>query len=134
MPGALPLLQGAIQVVPLDGGGEERLFRISGLDDPDGGTPLAVAEVVFGMIGDRFVVASSEEGAREAASMDVQAVDGARGAAVGYADLRTFEADGLRDAVGVETVPLGELVTELEASTEALEGRLRIDVPGGLGG
>lgn len=133
MPGALPLLQGAIQVVPVEGGDGEQLYRVTGLDDPDqGGTPLAVGEVVFGMIGDRFVVASSERGAREAASMEVERVDDARGAAIGWADLGSFPAEELHLLTGVETVPLGELVTELEASTEGLEGRARIDVPGGL--
>jgi hypothetical protein len=135
IPGALPLLQGAIQVAPLEGGpAEERLFRITGLDEttPDGRAFNGPPAVVFGMIGERFVVASGEDRAREAAAMEVEPVPGAKGAAVAYADLGAFSPDALASTLGVRTVPLGELVAELEASTEGLEGRMRIYVPGGL--
>jgi hypothetical protein len=87
---------------------------------------------VFGMIGDRFVVASDERRAHEVAEMETEPADDAEGAAAAWADLSTFDAEALNSAAGLGTAPLGQLVASLEASTEGLEGRLRIDVPGGL--
>jgi hypothetical protein len=115
------------------GGGLRGLYRVTGLEGfAPGGRPLPGDAVVFGMVGDRFVVGSSERQAREAAAMDVEAVDGAKGAAASYADFSKFPGEALANALGIATVPLGEMVAELEASTEGLEGRLRVEVPGGL--
>jgi hypothetical protein len=126
VPGALPALGDGIGVKRLPG---EDLYEITGLDDPGSGDPsFAVPSVVFGMIGDRFVVATDERRARAAAQMEVSDVDDAHGAAVARADFSTWDSDPL----GGETVPLGEAVGELEASREGLEARLRVDVPGGL--
>jgi hypothetical protein len=133
VPGALDALSAAIKVVPLGGDDdEELLFRIDGLNESAAGEPAFAGpgQIVFGMIGDRFVVASDERRAREAAEMETEQPDGAEGAAAAWADLSTFDADD----IGLETAPLGELVGSLEASTEGLEGRLRIEVPGGLDG
>jgi uncharacterized protein DUF3352 len=124
VPGALPLLQsGDIGVRRLSG---TDLYELTGLDEGD--VQFQVPQVVFGMIDDRFVVASSLDRARQVAEMDVSDVDDASGGAVARADFSTWDSDPL----GIETVPLGEGVGELEASTEGLEGSLTIDVPGGL--
>ena len=137
VPGALPALLGDIAVRPLgDAGGDEQLYEITGLDDePEepSDRPFAVPAVVFGMIGDRFVVATSAQRARAVAEMDVSDVDDAEGAAVARADLATWARDSLTAALGVQMVPLGEATAELEASLEGLEGRLRVKVPDGLG-
>jgi hypothetical protein len=136
VPGALDALSAAIKVVPLGtGSDEELLFRIDGLDEPgpDGEPPFAgTGEVVFGMIGDRFVVGSGEQRARQAGELEVEGLDGARGAAAAWADLSTIPREELTRFMLFDTVPLGELVGELEASTEGLEVRLRVEVPGGL--
>jgi hypothetical protein len=105
----------------------------SDADRPDSEPPFAgTGEVVFGMIGDRFVVGSGEQRARQAAELEAEALDGARGAAAAWADLSTIPREALTRVILFDTVPLGELLAELEASTEGLEGRLRVEVPGGL--
>ena len=92
VPGALPALVGDIAVRPLGGAsGDEQLYEITGLQDDDENRDFAVPSVVFGMIGDRFVVATDAERARAAAQMEVSDVDDARGAA--------RRARGLRDLV-----------------------------------
>ena len=135
VPGALDALSAAIKVVPLGGGDDEQLlFRIDGLDEPgpDGRSFGGTGQVVFGMIGERFVVGSGERRAREAGELDVSDVDGAQGAGVAWADLSTIEPETLSRLILFQGKPLGELVGELEASTDGLEGRLRVEVPGGL--
>ena len=87
--------------------------------------------VVFGMIGDRFVVGTDESQARTVAKMDVSEVEDARGAAVLRADLGTWSERTLQE-IGVKTLPLGKMTGGLEASLDGIEGRLRIAVPDGL--
>jgi hypothetical protein len=135
VPGTLPALTQGIEVQSVPGGEDELLFRLAGLDEPGpGGEPpfAGPGEVVFGMIADRFVVASDEQRARTVSEMDVAAIEDAQGAAVARADFGTWSREAVDDASSVGTVPLGEAVGELEASTDGLEGRLRIEVPGGL--
>jgi hypothetical protein len=84
------------------------------------------------MIGDRFVVATDAARARAAARMEVSDVDDAHGAAVARADFGTWSRETLANAIGLETVPLGEATGELEASLEGIEGRLHVKVPDGL--
>jgi hypothetical protein len=129
VPGALPLLQDGIGVRQLPGGD---LYELTGLDDDGAGPTFAVPSVVFGLIGDRFVVATDERRARSVAEMDVSEVEGANGAAVARADIGSWSRAVLEESVGVPTVPLGALTGALQASTEGVEGRLRIAVPGGL--
>ena len=123
VPGALPLLQDGIGVRPLGGD----LYEIAGLDE--GASAFnGPGTIIFGLIDDRFVVATDPERARAAAELDVSEVDDAEGAAVGRTDLSTWP----EPPFGVPTRPLGEAVSELEASTEGLDGRVRIEVPDGL--
>jgi hypothetical protein len=68
----------------------------------------------------------------QAAELEVGGLEGARGAAAAWADLSTIPREALTRFTLFETAPLGELLAELEASTEGLEGRLRVEVPGGL--
>jgi hypothetical protein len=130
VPGALPLLDG-IQVQRTNHG----LYEITGLDEERrGGPEFAVPSVVFGMVGDRFVVATDESRAHQVATMDVSDVPDAHGAAVARADLSTVFTGGTvaEDTFPVRPVELGRATGELEAATDGIEGRLRIEVPGGL--
>jgi hypothetical protein len=129
VPGALPLLQDGIGVRPVPG--EADLYEITGLDDARRGPRFAVPSVVFGMIGDRFVVATDAQRAREVAEMDVSEVEDAQGAAVARADLGSWSAEQLGD-LGVATVPLGRMTGSLEASLDGIRGHARIEVPDGL--
>jgi hypothetical protein len=125
VPGALPLLQGGdIDVQRLPG---TDLYELTGLDQ--GTYRFTVPKVVFGLLDDRFVVASELSRARQAVAMDVSGVDDAHGAAVARADFSTWDADEL----GLDALKLGTGVGELEADTDGVDARLRIEVPGGLG-
>jgi hypothetical protein len=128
VPGALPALRAGIDVERLPGGD---LYEITGLDDESEGPEFAVPSVVFGMIGDRFVVGTDENQARTVAKMDVSEVDDARGAAVVRADLGSWWQRAF-DEIGVKTLPFGQMTGGLEASRNGIEGRLRIAVPDGL--
>jgi hypothetical protein len=71
-PGAL-LAQ--IGVQPLGGGDpEEQLYEVGGLRDAEPGEPVFPGpdRVIFGMIGDDFVVGSDRQAAREAADLETQ--------------------------------------------------------------
>jgi hypothetical protein len=127
VPGALPLLQDGIGVRRLGGD----LYEITGLDDEGSGPEFAVPSVVFGLIGDRFVVATDARRARAAAEMELSEVEDAEGAAVARADLSTFPRARLLEA-GIELAPLGLMTGGLSASLEGIRGRVRIEVPGGL--
>ena len=127
-PGVLGALQDGIGVRRLEAGAGEQLYRISGLEESGAGFPGPGA-VVFGMIGDRFVVATDEQRARAVAAMEVSPVPGAEGTGVARADLSTWSEEALASVLGVRTVPLGEVVGELEASVERVEARLRVAIP-----
>jgi hypothetical protein len=81
--------------------------------------------MVFGLVGDVFVVASDEERARAIADAETTSVEGARGAGVLRADLRRLAA-GLGAAQFA--AGFGEVVASLEASEERLRGRVRIEL------
>lgn len=131
VPGALPALGGGIEVRPVSR--EPDLYEITGLDTERLGEPeFAVPSVVFGMIGDRFVVATTLGEARRVADMDVSEVDGARGAAVLRTDLGSWARDQLERAFGVKTLPMREVTGDLQASLDGIEGRLRVEIPDGL--
>jgi hypothetical protein len=127
VPGALPLLQGGIDVQRLEGD----LYEISGLAEGDQAF-AGPGTIVFGLLDDRFVVATDLERARAAAELEVSEVDDAEGAAVGRTDLSSWGNAWLERELGLPIRRLGEATGALEASTEGLEGELRIAVPDGL--
>jgi hypothetical protein len=131
VPGALPALGGDIEVRPVSG--EPDLYEIGGLDTPRaGGRPFAVPRVIFGMIDDRFVVATTIGEAHRVAEMDVSDVDGAQGAAVLRTDLGSWAHDQLERQLDVKTLPMGDVTGDLEAALDGIEGRLCVEIPDGL--
>jgi hypothetical protein len=68
-PGSLALLA-QVGVTPVPGGDDEQLYEVEGLD-PQGFQP-GPDRVVYGLIGDAFVVASSEALAREVAALPTE--------------------------------------------------------------
>jgi hypothetical protein len=112
-PGALGLLA-AVDVRRLAGGGSEQLYEITGLDEggPD--------RVVYGLVGDAFVVASSAELAREVAAMRTEPADEA-------ATRLRADVAPLLERAGAwlgddEARVIGELVEGAEASASAEDG------------
>jgi Protein of unknown function (DUF3352) len=97
------------------------LYRISGL------TGDGPAELHLGLIGDLFVVASDEQRAREIASADTKPAEGAQGAGVLRADLAKISRD-LGDFLFLFPLEGKELVASLEASTNELRARVRIEL------
>lgn len=112
--------------------GERALYRMGNLDrDPSGGGQTGVGpdEIVFGLIGDAFVVASDEGQAHAAARQQTAPVPGARGASV-----MRWRANGpLRGlaerALGVDPGPRAEMTGSVQASRERLRARARLRMP-----
>jgi hypothetical protein len=102
---------------------EGDLWRVTGLEGegPD--------ELWFGVLDDVFVVASTEELARQVATEETVEVEGARGAGVLRVDLSRAPQDRLEELDLDDFGPLGELVAWLEASEERLRGQVRVEVP-----
>jgi hypothetical protein len=116
-PGAFGLLA-AVHVSRLSTSGSEQLYEIRGLD-PHGGRP-GPDRVVYGLVGDAFVVASSAELAREVAAMAPQPA--------GEAATRIrADVPALLEGAGIvlgddETRVLRGLVDGIEASASAQDG------------
>jgi hypothetical protein len=71
-PSAFGLLA-QVGVTPIPGGADEQLYEVDGLD-PDNSEP-GPDRVVYGLVGDAFVVASSEALAREVATLPTEPAD-----------------------------------------------------------
>ena len=97
------------------------LYRISGL------TGDGPAELHLGLIGDVFVVASDEQRAREIAAADTEPAEGAQGAGVLRADLAKISRD-LGNFLFLFPLEGKELVASLEASTDEVRARVRIEL------
>jgi hypothetical protein len=109
-----------IVVTPFDGDDEaqadEALYEVSGLDDPSVRTRLpGVSRVVFGMIGDDFVVGSDREMARSAATVETETLDGEAASAL---RIPVERALGLQVGGG-SADQFGALFTELEVTFAA---------------
>jgi hypothetical protein len=102
---------------------EGDLWRVTGLEGegPD--------ELWFGVLDDVFVVASTEELARQVATEETVEVEGARGAGVLRVDLSRALPESLEALDLDDFGRLGELVAWLEASEDRLRGQVRVEVP-----
>lgn len=97
-------------------------YRVSGLTGD--GPPV----LVFGLVGDVFVVASDERRARAIARADAQPADGLRGASVTSSDAAPL-LRLIADFIPLPPDLLDRVSGSFEASRERLRGRLRINLP-----
>ena len=116
-PSAFALLA-QVGVSRLPDTGADALYEVSGLDE--GGRLPGPDRVVYGIVGDAFVVASSPELAREVAAMETEA---APEAATRLRALVPEVAAGLADRLGLGDAELLRAVVErAEASASAEDG------------
>jgi hypothetical protein len=99
---------------------EDGLYRITGL------TGDGPSELHLGLIDDLFVVASSEQLAREIAEAETAEAEGAVGAGVARINLSAVEDE--IDAFGFLPITGKQLVASLEAATDELRARVRVEL------
>ena len=109
--------------------GPGQLYRVSGLrhgrpppQNPDAVPPA----VVFGLVDEVFVVASDERRARAAARAPASPAAGLSGASVTTANLGRMRR-ALKDYIGFDLGPMGQMTGELTASQERLQGKLSLE-------
>jgi hypothetical protein len=102
---------------------EGDLWRATGLEGegPD--------ELWFGVLGDVFVVASTEDLARQVATEETVELEGAQGAGVLRVDLSRTPRPALEELGLDDFGRLGELVAWVEAGEERLRGQVRVELP-----
>ncbi|HEX8207665.1 MAG TPA: hypothetical protein VF587_16495 [Solirubrobacteraceae bacterium] len=125
-----PSFAGLAQIVvkPFeDGKPEETLYRASGLHD-ELATPSD--EVVFGMIGDTFVVGSDEEMARGAAELSGERLDEPAASAIRipFGPFAGMGEIGTSDEERAVLELLNEIRVSISADRSALKARGRLDV------
>jgi hypothetical protein len=120
-PDILPLQQSSIRVTPpAQPGG---FWHVTGIE---GEGPSALS---FGVVGSRFVVASSDELARQVATEPARSVPGAHGGAVLRVDLSQTPREQLERANLTALQPLGELVAWVRASVKRVRGQVGLELP-----
>ena len=127
-PGAL-LAQ--IGVNPLAGGeAEEQLYEVSGLRDAQPGEAVFPGpdSVVFGMIGDHFVVGSDRGAAREAATLGTEAAGEEASSALSVAPETLAVLVGSGDAADVLRATFGEIEISFAAEPSVTKARLSVPV------
>jgi hypothetical protein len=125
-PGAL-LAQ--IGVNPLAGGGaEEQLYEVSGLREAEQGPAVFPGpdSVVFGMIGDDFVVGSDTQAAREAAELETEAAGDDAASALSIAPETLAGLVGSGTAADVLREIFGQIEISFAAEPRVTEARLRV--------
>jgi hypothetical protein len=121
-PVATTAASGGVRVQPAPAPGSQ-LYRVSGLK---GEGPH---EIVLGLVGDVFVVASDEQRARAIATAPVEpAPPGSRGAAVAAADFSRVASGPLVERLGLSTSELGASSGWLEASTARLRAHAEFEL------
>ena len=126
-PGAL---LGQIDVNPFaDAKPDEDLFEVSGLRDFDDAAAQAGPDtLVFGLIGDAFVVASDIEMARRAAGLETEELDGEAGSAL-RVPLGVVLSDDEDDADAKAVMSVfGDLAATLRAEPEATVAEARLAI------
>jgi hypothetical protein len=124
-PGAL-LAQ--IGIEPLGGGEpDEQLYEVSGLRDAEPGEPVFAGpdRVVFGMIGDDFVVGSDLQAARDAAAIETESAGTEAASALRVAPETLAGLLGSADAAEVLAGTLGQIEIGFAAEPSFTEARLR---------
>ena len=86
-------------------------------------------QLYFGVVGNEFVVASDEAGARRVAAEPTDAVPGAHGAAVVRVDLSQVPQEQLDQASLGAIEPLGQLVAWLRATRSQLRAHVSLELP-----
>jgi hypothetical protein len=128
-----PLSPGAlfaqIGVNPLGGGGaDEQLYEVSGLRDAEPGEPVFAGpdSVVFGMIGDDFVVGSDRQAAREAAAIETEAAGDEAASALRVAPETLAGLAGSAEAADVLRGTFGDIEISFAADPRLTEARVRV--------
>jgi hypothetical protein len=119
----------AVDARPLPGGPqEEQLYEISGLhDDPRSEVAQAGPErVVFGLIGETFVVASDRAMARRAAAMKTTRLEQDAGSAIRVPAARLLERRGASDEERALARVIREVTVTFDATRERTTARARI--------
>lgn len=107
--------------------GPDLLYRVSGLEQTEGELSVELPQaLVFGMVGDVFVVASDAERARAVADGPLRPLEDVAAGTATSADLSRMRAAVAR-ALGLDRSPFGELVAYVRATREHLRGTLRAD-------
>ena len=122
-PAAFGLLA-AIQVSRLQGGATEELYEVTGLDER--GLRPGPDRVVYGLIGDWFVVATSAELAREVAGMPTEPAPEA-GTRLQVDVARLLEQVGDQDGVDEDVRIVQALIAGAAASASARDGDVVAD-------
>jgi hypothetical protein len=129
-----PLSPGAlfaqIGIEPLGGGGksDEQLYEVSGLRDAEPGDAVFPGpdSVVFGMIGDQFVVGSDRQAARDAAALETEAAGEDAASALRVAPETLAGIVGSADAGEVLDGTLGDIEISFSAEPRVTDARLRV--------
>lgn len=109
--------------------GPGQLYRVSGLRHgrPPPQNPEAVPPaVVFGLVGNVFVVASDERRARRVATEPASPAAGLSGASVTRANLGRMRR-ALETYVGLDLGRMGQMTGEISASRERVQGKLSVE-------
>ncbi|HYN50108.1 MAG TPA: hypothetical protein VES62_04215 [Thermoleophilaceae bacterium] len=121
-PGALSGLTslGQIVVRPFSGGDDdEQLYEVTGL-------AAQPERLVYGMIGERFVVASDRDGARRAASLETESAGEPAASAVLVAPERMLDFLGGGELAPIATAVFGELEVSFRAEADATDAQARL--------
>jgi hypothetical protein len=128
-----PLSPGAlfaqIGVEPLGGNDpQEQLYEVSGLRATEPGDPVFPGpdSVVFGMIGDDFVVGSDHQAAREAATLETETADEQAASVLRVPPDRLASLVRSEDAGIVLGRTFGEIEISFFAEPRATEARIRV--------
>ena len=133
-PGALSGLSSLGQIVVRPFGGDdadEQLYEVKGLAEgpqfsPGGTLPPGPDRLVYGMIGESFVVASDREGARRAAALETEKMDEPAASAVRVPPERMLDFLGGGDLAPIAATVFGELEVSFRAEPGATDARARL--------
>jgi hypothetical protein len=130
-----PLVPGGpiaqIRVTPADeGAAGETLYEIDGLrsDEQSDAAQAGPDAIVFGLIGDAFVVASDFEMARRAARLETGKIDRDAGAALRVPVRELLLREGDDDTAAVAAEVFGELLATVSADPKATSAEATLEI------